>query len=464
MIKTERQYRITRSQVERFQHVLEELQARPTKVGDPLRRQFEMAAVEAQVRELTDQLVEYERLKAGDLEVGPLPSVEELPKVLIRARIAAGLTQRDLAERLGLAEQQVQRYEANDWRTASLDRLIHVAKALGLTSDSESPLSLDPVRPQSVRHQLTRAGIDDNFVRRRLASPYAGGDSGGVFDLASKLNRIYGWAPSEILGGQPLEVNVPSIVGFKLPAGANAKRFAAYTVYAHYVALLALDATPTLARSEIPDSASVFRAAVQDRFGEVTFESILNFAWELGLVVLPLSDPGAFHAAVWKDRGRHAIILKQQTRTSSRWAFDLLHEINHAKDDVSEDHPCIDDEIVSGEEAELRANRFAGNVLLNGRAEELTDQCVREARHRLQALKSVVPGVAACHGVRIGDLANYLAFRLSLQGQNWWGAAMNLQDRSTDPWQIARDLFLGHADLTALNPIDRGLILQALTE
>jgi HTH-type transcriptional regulator/antitoxin HipB len=36
----------------------------------------------------------------------------ELLVALIEARIAAGLTQKALADRLGVAEQQIQRYEA----------------------------------------------------------------------------------------------------------------------------------------------------------------------------------------------------------------------------------------------------------------------------------------------------------------------------------------------------------------
>ncbi len=48
-----------------------------------------------------------------------LDSLDALPKVLIQGRIAAGLTQEDLAARLGLKPQQIQRYEASDYHIAS---------------------------------------------------------------------------------------------------------------------------------------------------------------------------------------------------------------------------------------------------------------------------------------------------------------------------------------------------------
>lgn len=78
------------------------------------------------------ELHEYETLKAGDPKILELDSLEALPKVLIQARIAAGLTQEDLAARLGVKPQQIQRYEASDYQTASFARLREIACVLGL--------------------------------------------------------------------------------------------------------------------------------------------------------------------------------------------------------------------------------------------------------------------------------------------------------------------------------------------
>jgi transcriptional regulator with XRE-family HTH domain len=61
-----------------------------------------------------------------------MDSLEGLPKVLIQARIVAGLTQEDLAARLGVKPQQIQRYEASDYQTASFARLREIARLLGL--------------------------------------------------------------------------------------------------------------------------------------------------------------------------------------------------------------------------------------------------------------------------------------------------------------------------------------------
>lgn len=51
---------------------------------------------------------------------------------LIKARIARQLTHKALAERMDLAEQQIQRYEATQYAGASIERLQQVADALRL--------------------------------------------------------------------------------------------------------------------------------------------------------------------------------------------------------------------------------------------------------------------------------------------------------------------------------------------
>jgi transcriptional regulator with XRE-family HTH domain len=471
MIKNDRQYRLTRSQLQRFQALLDDLRRRPLDGDGELRRSLEMAAVEAQVAELTAQLEEYDALREGRTPLGHLESLDQLPTLLVRARIAAGLSQRDLAERLGMKEQQIQRYEANDWATANLSRLIEVAQVLGIHLDADLVLSAQAIDLEALTKQLRRAGLDPTFIQRRLAPPTLGAsrtwDNGRiapVLDLVARVSRVYGWAPSAVLRGEKVDAApLPTAAGFKLPKRINEPRFRAYTVYAHYLALLVLQATADRPTRPVPPSAADFRAAILKQFGVMDFASVLAFVWDLGIPVLPLADPGAFHAAVWRTNGRNVIVLKQQTRWAARWLFDLLHEGRHVTEAPDqEERVVIDTDDSDATNAEEQANVFAGDVVLNGRAQTLAMECVHAAHGSVEALKAVVPKVADAAGVGIGDLANYLAHRLSLQGINWWGAATNLQPPGPDPWAIARDQLLARADLDALSPLDRGLLIQAL--
>lgn len=128
MIKNERQYLITRTQVTRFKRTLKGLSE---EAGlHPLILKAQKEAVRSQLSDLEADLREYESLKAGKFKLEQLKTVREIPTILIKARIAQGLSQKELAERLGLKEQQIQRYEATDYASARLSRIREVAGVL----------------------------------------------------------------------------------------------------------------------------------------------------------------------------------------------------------------------------------------------------------------------------------------------------------------------------------------------
>lgn len=96
------------------------------------------------LRSFHDQLAEevesYERLKRG--EMGELRNLHGLGSTLVALRIALGLTQRELAERLGVHESQVSRDERNEYHAITVDRASRILDALGveLRSAFEEPL------------------------------------------------------------------------------------------------------------------------------------------------------------------------------------------------------------------------------------------------------------------------------------------------------------------------------------
>lgn len=134
MITNERQYRITRSQLEKFKKTLDSLDIKEAiKRGKPTQlAKAELNALQSEIENLTLQVREYESLKSGEVEILKAFTLEELPEILIRARIAKGLSQSKLAELLGLKEQQIQRYESEEYAMASLSRLVEIANVLEL--------------------------------------------------------------------------------------------------------------------------------------------------------------------------------------------------------------------------------------------------------------------------------------------------------------------------------------------
>ena len=78
---------------------------------------------------LQQEIAEYESLKQQQTSI-KITSIQDLPLALIRARIARGMTQKELAEKMGVKEQQVQRDEANRYNSAGFRRIAEVAEAL----------------------------------------------------------------------------------------------------------------------------------------------------------------------------------------------------------------------------------------------------------------------------------------------------------------------------------------------
>jgi ribosome-binding protein aMBF1 (putative translation factor) len=132
MIKNERQYRITKAQAKKFRKAVQDFTKSPQRVVHPVLRKAQVDALRSQLTDLQRELTAYERLKSGKQKVIALGSLEQLPQTLIQARIAGGLSQEELAAKLGLKPQHVQRYVATEYQSASLERVTEVARALGV--------------------------------------------------------------------------------------------------------------------------------------------------------------------------------------------------------------------------------------------------------------------------------------------------------------------------------------------
>ncbi|MGH3849013.1 MAG: helix-turn-helix domain-containing protein [Pseudonocardiaceae bacterium] len=141
MITNEVQRRSTEAHLRRFEEAFANLEA---KIGPRERSklsQLEIDAVRAQADDLRAELDEYDQVRSGAISTFEASSVAELATLHIKARIARGLTQRQLADILGVAEQQVQRYEATGYRSASLARIGDIATALDVTITERLSLS-----------------------------------------------------------------------------------------------------------------------------------------------------------------------------------------------------------------------------------------------------------------------------------------------------------------------------------
>ena len=129
MITNERQYLITQAQAAKFRDALA---ATPTEGLHPKALKAMRDGAQSQLAEIEEQIAEYETLRAGKIVSIKADSITGIGDALVKARIIRKLTHKALAERMDLAEQQIQRYEATRYAGVSIERLQAVADALNL--------------------------------------------------------------------------------------------------------------------------------------------------------------------------------------------------------------------------------------------------------------------------------------------------------------------------------------------
>ena len=473
MIKSDSQYRLTQTKIEQFKLTLRTLSSDKQPSA---RVKIQQDAVTSQITDLEDELRIYETLKSGHFPLNAPETVRELRMALIQARIARDMSYKELADQTGLPAQEIQRYEETDYDSVYLSKMKKIASALGIESQLLEAASHEATLQEVVR-RLVSAGLDSQFVVRRLLfhqTSFATTLSGELktalaYEAASVTSRVFGWRMNDILDikGETLTPVVPR-VRFKMAASAARRRVHAYAAYARYLSLLVAEACAHLPPASIPTDPLVLRRSVIAAHGSFTLRTLVKYLWELGVPVLGLDDPGAFHGACFREKGRNVIVLKQRSVSESRWTFDLLHALWHAAQEPDQPERTVlayGNETITEENGfieERQAGQFAGAALLKGQGNQLVERCLEEAHYDLRQLKGAVARIAARENVRTADLANYTASRLMERKQNWWGAAASLQP-GTDPWDTVREVFFDKFDFSCISEPDRGFLAQAVS-
>ncbi len=97
--------------------------------------------------QLTEEITWYENVLRHNFT--PSKRLTALGRLLIASRIASGLSQKQLAQKLGVSEAQVSRDERNEYHGITLERAQRIFDVLGVTvvtTIEESPIS--PTTPE----------------------------------------------------------------------------------------------------------------------------------------------------------------------------------------------------------------------------------------------------------------------------------------------------------------------------
>jgi Zn-dependent peptidase ImmA (M78 family)/transcriptional regulator with XRE-family HTH domain len=478
LIKNERQLALSKSELAEFRRTLSSLE-RKSLPRSPI-EDIELQSIRNQVQALESEIGEYESLWGSATEIPALRFFEEIPNALVRARISLGLTQRDLAERIGVAEQQIQRYESEGYQSASIGRIRELIRALGLTPPHSLEEAASNITVGELMRKLQDVGLEPAFVMNRLLPSDLATELGSKarseranelgIKVANVVGPIFRWDSNEVLSRSPLALDSTSLgsVQFKARSNVNRTRMNAQAFYAHYLALLTLQASEELPLTQLPDQPYRIHEHISKLPGSLSLENCIRFVWSLGVPVLPLNEPVGMQGAHFRERTRDILILNSRTDSPARWLFDLFHEYWHAaKHQVqpAEQALVMEDldsasKIKVGDEHE--ANLFAAAVLLGANPSKVVRECVENAGRDMLMLKKSVEDVARRRDIPVDLLANVVAFRLSEDGKNWWGTARNLERSVPGIQQIAARILVKYIDPTKISVPDLNLLGRAL--
>jgi len=396
-------------------------------------------------------------------------------------RERANLKSKELAERSGLTPQSISRIEKGkqDVNLRTLSRML-AAMGFSLKDLTNSPKPSYNLSLETLLQKLKGKRVPDYFIKTKL-----------LFDIDDDLfkkqvaltsnvkdkvenifKQIFDIEHYNLWNDSNLEFNTSAFnkALYKNPYDNKDDFWVKfYTQYIQYISELTIKVTPDLKKAEFPENTEEVRNEILKHYGHINYSNFLKYALSLGIIVLPQHDTGVFHGVSLNINGRHVIVLKQKNMSPARWLFDGLHELYHILAHLSDDKGIIwetseispVDKIIS-DEREKEANAFAREMLFKGIEEEMLEECVSLANGKVELLKNAVIKVANKNEIDTGVLANYIAFRLQMQGTNWWGTATNLQDTTNNPFDITKDFLLSNFNLSILNEFEKAILLKSL--
>nr|WP_306264728.1 XRE family transcriptional regulator [Pararhizobium sp. IMCC3301] len=308
--------------------------------------------------QLVELLQAYERLRNGGEASARARWKSEPGIALIIARIAKGWSQADLAEKLGMREQQVQRYEAERYRSINLQRFREIASTLQMKLE---------VLPDG-RAQFLGQAHSPTMSNAELAKITSHGNRAGWFDVDDQSSNQAEIVENFIRSNEKSDSN------------SSLLRTGLSTLD------LSCDAYLAVWRARIVQVASGFLKAKAPNFEQSDLTWLpdlvrlsrrndgpamaLQFLRQKGIIVVVEPQiPGlSLDGAAFTVRGRPVIgITVRHDRIDNFW-YTLLHELGHVflHYQIGLAAGFFDEELETEQvdELESQANEFASELLI----------------------------------------------------------------------------------------------------
>lgn len=134
LIKSDDQRQKTLKRIEGVQAQIEKVR----KSHGPEKAEAFTQVMQRHLADLKEQIRVYDELKEKGLEPLRPRHPSEVGTYLVKARIVSGLTQSELAKKLGVSQPMVFKYENSEYQGVNLETLSRVAKTLGVSLNLET--------------------------------------------------------------------------------------------------------------------------------------------------------------------------------------------------------------------------------------------------------------------------------------------------------------------------------------
>ncbi|HET9164300.1 MAG TPA: helix-turn-helix domain-containing protein [Solirubrobacterales bacterium] len=371
-----------------------------------------------------------------------------------------GLSQKDAARLAQIAPSRLAKIERGETDL----RVSTVRSVLRAIGGSFPDISGPDAPEMSVRQMASVSGAPRELLEQIRAHV-------GVRRVGEVVARGFRWEPAALLRGAPVSAPLGIQVAFKTRVKDRER--------ATPIERLALTLSELAVRNyeqrieDIPSEPLALRSMVLAEAGEVTLGSLTRWAWERGIVVLPMSGPG-FEAASWYVEGRPVIVLKLSGELDLEvyWLFTLAHEIGHlARGHVNGSAVVEVDEPgkVEGDPQEDEANAFARELLVpeaENLFAEIRRRCHGDIDRQRRRFKWEMSDVAKKAELNPALLGIVSAFELTdiARPQDRWGSAINIAKEQASARPVVRAELKRRIDLSALSQDEAALVEAVVLE
>ena len=363
MITNERQYRITSSQIQKLKTAIDgfDIKVRIDRTKSKILANAELQALRSEYENLSKQLHEYETLKSGTVEILKAGNLQELPVILIRARIAKGLSQRELADAVGLKEQQIQRYEAEEYASANLRRLADISDALGLNISEVAEFKTTLQKAPEV--EKDDLAWDQFPVKEMYRRNWFEAFSGSLEEAVANTEELV-----KVFVKSSLDKPIQAVARQRVRAGGVVNRYALLAWQCRIIALANKQSLKSKYKQNKITKGWLTKVA-QLSCADDWKKKVIDYLGGCGIrfvVESHLANTYIDGAAILLSDGSPVIGMTLRYDRLDNFWFVLLHELVHIMKHLhrGDIESIFDDLDVEAEDIEQEADKQAGEVLV----------------------------------------------------------------------------------------------------